>query len=122
MKLDFTRKTSRVKDGHQTPDPTTSYCSGVVSHKSISVALSYTALMGLDVMAADSQNDCLKSPSSEKHYVIFGPELGLDNVGKVEPIKQALYVGMVTRREFWHHLRRWIDFLDFVSCKADRNI
>ena len=51
------------------------------------MALTYAALMGMDVMAADIQNDYLHVPSSENHYIICGPECGVENVGKVDLIK-----------------------------------
>ena len=92
--MDFTRKArSRwVKDGHRTPDPLTSGYAGVVSRESVRIALTYAALNGLDVWAADTdiQNAYLQAPTSEKHYVICGPEFGLENVGKVAIIKRAL--------------------------------
>ncbi len=44
------------KGGHRTPDHSTSAYAGVVSRDSARVALTYVALMGLDVMEADIQN------------------------------------------------------------------
>ena len=38
VKMDFTRKARWVKDGHCTPDPTTSAYAGVVSRESVRVA------------------------------------------------------------------------------------
>ena len=70
VKMDFTRKARWVKDGHRTPDPTTSAYAGVVSRESVRVALNYAALMNLEVMAAEIQNAYLQSPSSEKDYII----------------------------------------------------
>ena len=70
-----------MKDGHNTPDPTTSAYAGMVSRESVRIALTYAALMGLDVMAADVQNAYLQAPSSEKHYVVCGAEFGLENIG-----------------------------------------
>ena len=52
VKMNFTRKARCVKDGHRTPDPTTSAYAGVVSRESVRVALTYAALMNLEVMAA----------------------------------------------------------------------
>ena len=69
-----------------------------MSRESIKIALTYAALMGLDVMAADVQNAYLQAPSSEKHYVVCGAELGLENIGKVALIKHALYGGKVAGR------------------------
>lgn len=44
VKMDFTRKARWVKDGHKTPNSTTSSFAGVVSHDSISISLTYAAL------------------------------------------------------------------------------
>ena len=41
VKMDFTRKARWVKDGHRTPDPTTSAYAGVVSRESVRVPLTY---------------------------------------------------------------------------------
>ena len=76
IKMDFTRKARWVKDGHKTPDPTTSAYAGVVSRESVRTALTYAALMGIDVMAADVQITYLQALSSEKHYVVCGAEFG----------------------------------------------
>ena len=110
VKMDFTRKARWVKDGHCTPDPTTSAYAGVVSRESVRVALTYAALRSLKVMTSDIHNTYLQDPSSEKDYIICGPEFGLENVGKVALIKRALYGGKVAGRDFWHHLRSCMDW------------
>ena len=56
IKMDFTRKARWVKDGHKTPEPSTSNYSGVVSRDSVRIALTYADLNDLDVTAADIQN------------------------------------------------------------------
>ena len=111
-----------MKDGHSTPDPTTSAYAGVVSRESVRVSLTYAALMNINVMAADIQNAYLQAPSSEKDYIICGPEFGLENVGKVALIKRALYGGKLAGRDFWHHLRSCMDFLVFASCRGDPDV
>ena len=73
-------------------------------------------------MAADIQNAYLQAPSSEKYYIICGPEFGLENVGKVALIKRALYGRKVAGRDFWHHLRSCMDFLGFFSCRGDLDV
>ena len=65
FKMDFTRKSRWVKDGHRSPNPTTSAYAGVVSRKSVLVGLTYAELMDLEVMSADIQNSYLQAPSSE---------------------------------------------------------
>ena len=82
VKMDFTWKAEWVQDGHQTPDPETSAYARMVSRESVRIALTYVALMGLDVMAVNIQNAYFQVPSSEKHYIIFGPELEFKNFGK----------------------------------------
>jgi hypothetical protein len=123
VKMDFTRKARWVKDGHKTPDPTTSSYAGVVSRESVRIALTYAAMMGMDVFAADIQNAYLQAPSSEKHFVICGPEFGLENVGRVALIRRALYGGKVAGRDFWHHLRSCMkEGLGLESSKADPDV
>eukprot|EP00956_Cyclotella_meneghiniana_P027526 scaffold61861_cov42-Cyclotella_meneghiniana.AAC.2 len=80
--MDFTRKARWVKDGHKHPDPDASNYAGVVSRESVRIALTYAALNDLDVLAADIRNAYLQAPSSEKHYIICGPEFGLEHEGK----------------------------------------
>ena len=117
--MDFTRKARGVKYGHRSPDPTTSAYAGVFSRESVRVGLTYSALMDLDVMAADIHNAYLQAPSSEKDFIVCGAEFGLEIFGKVALITRALYGGKVARRNFWHHLRDCMDRLKFTSCQAD---
>ena len=104
VKMDFTQKARQVKDGHRSPDPTTSAYAGVVSRESVRVGLTYAALMDRDVIAAEIQNAYLQLPSSEKYFIVCGADFGLENVGKVALITRALYGGKVSGRDFWHHL------------------
>ena len=93
VKMDFTRKARWVLDGHKTPDPIGSTFTGVVSHESVRVAFTYDTLNGLQVFAADICNAYLQAPSSQKDYVMCGPEFGIENIGKVVLIHQAMYGG-----------------------------
>ena len=72
-----------MKDGHKTPDPSTSNYEGVLSRDSVRIALTYAALNDVDVTAADIQNAYLQAPSYEKHFIICGPEFGLEHAGKI---------------------------------------
>ncbi len=65
---------------------------------------SNAALLGFLVIGGDNQNAYLQAPSSEKHFIVCGPEFGTDNVGRVALIRRALYGGKVAGRDFWHHL------------------
>ena len=53
VKIDFARKARWVKDGHRTPDLDDVKYAGVVSRGSIRIALTYAALHGTEVRAAD---------------------------------------------------------------------
>ena len=81
VKMDFTRKARWVLDGHKTPDLIGSTYAGVVSRESVHIALTYAALNELDVFAADIRNAYLQAPSSQKEYIICGPEFGVENIG-----------------------------------------
>ena len=120
--MDFTRKARWVKDGHRTPDPTTSAYAGVVSRESIRIALTYAALNGIAVKAADIRNAYLQAPSSEKHYIVCGPEFGIENQGRIALIRRALYGGKVAGRDFWLHLRSCMNKLGFTSSRADPDV
>ena len=122
VKMDFTLKARWVKDGHRTPNSETSSYAGVVSRESIRIMLTHAALHDVDVMAADIRNAYLQAPTSEKHYIICGPEFGIENVGKRAIITRALYGGKVAGRDFWHHLRSCMDHLGFTSSKADPDV
>ena len=122
VKMDFTRKARWVKDGHRTPDPITSSYAGVVSRESVRIALTHAALHGIETLAADIRNAYLQAPSSEKDFIICGPEFGLENCGRVALIRRALYGGKVAGRDFWHHLRACMKQLGFVSSKADPDV
>ena len=122
VRMNFQCKARWVKDGHKTPDPETSNYAGVVSRESIRILLTHAALHGVPVMAADIRNAYLQAPTSEKHFVICGPEFGIDNAGKKALITRALYGGKTAGRDFWHHLRSCMKFLGFESSRADPDV
>ena len=84
IKIDFTRKARWVKDGHRTLDLKDSKYVGVVSRESVRIMLTYTALHGIPVLAADIRNAYLQAPTSEKYYVICEKEFGLKTKGNVQ--------------------------------------
>ena len=120
--MDFTQKAQWVKDGHRTPDSTTPSFAGVVSREIISVTLTYAALLGLPVISVDIRNTYLQALSSEKHYIVCGPEFGIENEGCVGIICCALYGGKVVGQDFWHHLRDCMGHVGFSSFRADPNV
>ena len=122
VKMDFTRKARWVLDGHKTPDPIWSTFAGIVSCESARIAFTYAALDGLQVFAADIRNAYLQAPSSQKDYVVCGPEFGIENIGKVALIHRALYGGKSAGRDFRNHLRSCMHHLDFRPCPADPDV
>jgi hypothetical protein len=84
VKMDFTRKARWVLDGHnKTPNPIRSNYAGVVSRDSIQIAFTYAALNDLVVFAADVRNAYLQAPSSQKDYILCGPNLELKTLGRL---------------------------------------
>ena len=73
---------------HKTPKPIGSTFEGVVLCESVRIAFTYATLNDLDVFAADVRNAYLQSPSSQKDYVVCGPEFGLEKLGKVALIQE----------------------------------
>ena len=122
VKMDFTRKARWVKDGYKDPDSTTSSYAGVVSRESIRIVLTYAGLLRLPVIGGDIKNAYLQAPSSEKHFIVCGPEFGIENVGRVALIRRALYGGKVAGRDFWHHLRECMGRIGFTSSRADPDV
>ena len=122
VKMDFTRKARWVLDGHKTLDPVGSTYAGIVSRESVHIALTYAALNDLDGFAADIQNAYLQAPSSQKDYIICGPEFGVENIRQMALIHRALYGGKAAGRDFRNHLCLCMEFLNFKSCLADPNV
>ena len=122
VKMDMTRKARLVADGHKTADPEGSTYAGVVSRETVRIALTYAALNGLDIMAADIQNAYLTAPTSEDFYIICGPEFGSENIGKRAIVKRALYGTKSAGRDFRSHLRDCMDHLGYTSCIADPDL
>ena len=122
VKMDGTFKARLCKDGHLTEDPEGSRYAGVVSRESVRIALLYAALNDIEVMAADIRNAYLQAATSEKHYIICGPEFGIENQGKRALITRALYGGKVSGRDYRNSLRSCMKHIGFESCLADPDV
>ena len=122
VKMDFTQKLRWVKDGHKTPDPSTSNYSGVVLKDSVCIDLIYAALHDVDVTAADIQNAHLQAPSSKKHFIICGPKFVLEYVVNIALIRRALYRGKMAVRDLWIHLSSCMNFLRFKLSQCDPEV
>ena len=111
-----------MKDGHNIPDPSTSNYAGVASRESVFISLTYDDLNYVDVASADIQNAYLQAPSYEKYIIVCGPQFGLEHVGKMALIHQALYRGNMASHEFWIHLRSCMNFLGFKLSQGDPEV
>ena len=76
VNMDFTCKAVWVKDGYCTPNLTMPNYAGVVSRESIHILLTHADIHRVSMKEADIRNAYLQVPSSEKHYIICGPEFG----------------------------------------------
>ena len=79
------------------------------------IAFTYAALNVIEVCASDIRNTYLQTPSSQKYYIICGPEFGIENVGKYALVWRAPYGGKSTGKDFHNHLRSCMRNLDFAS-------
>ena len=75
-----------------------------MSREIVRNVFTYAALNDADVFAGDIRNAYLQAPSSQKDYIVCSPEFGLENVGKVVLIHQALYGRKSAGRDFRNYL------------------
>ena len=122
VKMDFTRKSRWVKDGHLTRDPVDSNFAGVVSRESVRIAFTYAAINNLLVYAADIKSAYLQAPTSEKHFIVCGDEFPIEYRGCNAIIKRALYGGKCAGADYWKHMRTCMEHLNFTPCKADPDV
>ena len=103
VKHDGRHKARMVAGGHMTPDDNKemSY-SGVVSLRSIRLALVIGELNGLSPMVGDVGNAYLEAYTKEKVYFIAGPEFG-ELAGHTMIISKALY-GLRTSGARYHEV------------------
>ena len=122
VKMDLTRKARWVLNGCKMPDPVGSTFTRVVSRESMRIAFTYAVLNRLDILAADIRNAHLQAPSSQRNYIICGPEFGIDNVGHVALIHRVLYGRKSVGKDFWNHLRSCMHHLNCKSCPTNPNV
>ena len=74
MKHDGRHKVRCIADGHLTDIPIDSVYSRVVSLRGLIIMLFLSELNKIDIRATDIGNAYLESKTSEKVYIIAGPE------------------------------------------------
>jgi hypothetical protein len=121
VKHDGRHKARLVADGHLTDVPDDSVYSGVVSLRGFRIVLFLAELNNLQMWATDIGNAYLEAITSEKVYIIAGPEFG-DLEGHILVIHKALY-GLRSSGARWHD--RFADCLremGFSPCKAEPDV
>ena len=121
VKHDGRHKGRLVADGHLTDIPIDSVYSGVVSLRGFRLALFLGELNDLQVWSTDIGNAYLEAMTSEKVYVIAGPEFG-ELEGHILVISKALY-GLRSSGARWHDkFADCLRDLGFIPCKAEPDI
>ena len=93
-----------------------------MSRETVRIALTYAALHGLNVMAADIRNAYLQAPISVKYWTTLGPEFGSELRGRRANIVRALYGTKLAGSDFRNHLRDCMEKMGFSSCLADPDL
>ena len=117
----FCRKARLVAGGHTTETPATLTYSSIVSRDSVRIALTVTALNGLDLMACDIQNAYLTADCREKIWTRAGPEFGSE-AGAIMFIRKALYGLRSSGAAFRTHLAETLYDIGFVPTRADPDV
>ena len=121
VKHDGRHKGRLVADGHLTDIPLESVYSGVVSLRGFRLVLLLGQLNQLEIWSTDIGNAYLEAMTSERVYIIAGPEFG-DLDGHILVIHKALY-GLRSSGARWHD--KFADCLrdqGFQQCKAEPDI
>jgi hypothetical protein len=121
VKHDGRHKARMVADGHLTDVPAESVYSGVVSLRGLRLLLFLAELNGQKAWATDIGNAYLEAETTEKVYIVAGPEFG-ELEGHTLSIFKALY-GLRTSGVRWHErLGDCLRDMGFKPCKAEPDI
>ena len=85
------------------------------------MALTISALNGLQVKAADIMNTYFTAPITENIWTVLGPEFG-DDTGKKAIIFHALYGLNIYGATFCNHLIDCMRHMGYKSCMADSDL
>jgi hypothetical protein len=121
VKHDGRHKTRLVANGHLNVIPLDSVYSGVVSIKGFRLVIFLAELNSLELWATDIGNAYLESYTSEKVYIIAGPEFGSFE-GHVMIISKALYGLRSSGARWYDRLAHFLREVDFCSCESEPDI
>jgi hypothetical protein len=121
VKHDGRFKARLVADGHLTDAPLESVYSGVVSIRGFRIVMFLSELNGLHLWSTDIGNAYLESYTSERVYIVAGPEFG-QRKDHLLIISKALY-GLKSSGQRWHdRLYDCLRDLGWTPCKAEPDI
>jgi hypothetical protein len=110
-----------VADGNLTDVPLKSVYLGVVSLRGFRLVIFLGELNELDVWFADIGMVCLETFTSEKVYIVAGPEFK-ELEGHILLISKALY-GLHSSGARWHdRFADCVSALGFFPCKSEPDI
>jgi hypothetical protein len=121
VKHDLRHKARLVAGGHMTEPPKDSVYSGVVSLRSMRLALLIGELNGLKTMVGDIGNAYLEAYTKEKVYFIAGKEFG-PLEGHVMIIVKALYGLRTSGARFHEKLADTLRNMGFLPTQADPDL
>ena len=73
-------------------------------------------------MACQSVHVTSRTHTYKKHFIICGPEFGLDNVRKTAIIVRALYGGKSAEADYWRDVEAAMTSMSFITRKADPDV
>ena len=121
VKHDLRHKARLVAGGHMTKPSKDSVYSGVVSLRSMRMALLVGELNGLQPMVGDIGNAYLEALTKEKVFFIAGPEFG-ELEGHVMIIFKALYGLRTSGARFHEKLSETLREMGFTPSFADQDL
>ena len=121
VKHDLRHKARYVAGGHLTDPCKDNAYSGVISLRTLRLALLIGELNGLKVMVGDIGNAYLEAYTKEKVYIIAGPEFG-DKAGHTLLIDKALYGLRTSGARFHDKLSDTLREMGFMPCKSDPDL
>ena len=87
--------------------------------ETVLIAFTDTYFNGATIFAADIHDLHLQYPSSQKNYIICGPEFVIENMVKIALINKAFYGGKSAGCDFRDHLRSCMRHLEYSFFLAE---
>ncbi|MEL7079570.1 MAG: reverse transcriptase domain-containing protein, partial [Cyanobacteria bacterium J06582_2] len=121
VKHDLRHKARLVAGGHLTPGNNVDSFSGVVSLKSMRIAILIGEMNGLNSMVGDVGNAYLEAYTKERVYIVAGPEFG-ELEGHILIIVKALYGLRTSGARYHEKFADTMRDMGFTQCKADADV